>query len=67
MRVMVFAKTTEDSEKGAPPTAEAFAAMDRFTEELVKAANASAVGGAAFSLSSVVFANTITRIVCLLV
>ena len=37
MRVMVFAKTTEDSEKGAPPTAEAFAAMDRFIEELVKA------------------------------
>ena len=34
---MVFAKTTEESEKGAPPTAEAFAAMDRFTEELVKA------------------------------
>src|SRR4051812_14034689 len=37
MRVMVFGKVTEDSEKGAPPTAEAFAAMDRFTEELVKA------------------------------
>ena len=39
MRVMVFAKATEDSEKGAPtPEAlEAFAAMDRFTEELVKA------------------------------
>ena len=37
MRVMVFAKATEDSEKGAPPTAEAFAAMDRFIEELVKA------------------------------
>ena len=37
MRVMVFAKATEDSEKGAPPTAEAFEAMDRFTEELVKA------------------------------
>jgi hypothetical protein len=39
MRVMVFAKATEDAE-GAPPTAEAleaFAAMDRFTEELVKA------------------------------
>jgi hypothetical protein len=37
---MVFAKATEDSENGAPPTAEAmeaFAAMDRFTEELVKA------------------------------
>ena len=37
MRVMVFVKATEDSEKGVPPTAEAFAAMDRFTEELVKA------------------------------
>jgi hypothetical protein len=37
MRVMVFGKATEDSEKGAAPTAEAFAAMDRFTEELVTA------------------------------
>jgi len=37
MRVMVFGKMTEDSEKGAPPSAEAFAAMDRFNEELVKA------------------------------
>jgi hypothetical protein len=40
MRVMVFVKATEDSEKGVPPTpeaVEAFAAMDRFTEELVKA------------------------------
>ena len=40
MRVMVFAKATDDSEKGAAPTAEAleaFAAMDRFIEELVKA------------------------------
>ena len=37
MRVMVFVKATEDSEKGVPPTTEAFAAMDRFTEELVKA------------------------------
>ncbi len=37
MRVMVFGKASEDSEKGVPPTAEAFAAMDRFTEELVKA------------------------------
>lgn len=37
MRVMVFAMATEDSENGAPPTAEAFAAMDRFTEELVEA------------------------------
>ena len=40
MRVMVFAKATEDTEKGMAPTPEmmeAFAAMDRFTEELVKA------------------------------
>ena len=40
MRVMVFVKATEDSEKGAPPTPEAleaFEAMDRFTEELVEA------------------------------
>ena len=40
MRVMVFAKATEDSEKGVAPTAEmleAFEAMDRFTEELVEA------------------------------
>ncbi len=37
MRVMVFAKTTENNEKGAPPSPEAFAAMDRYIEELVKA------------------------------
>jgi hypothetical protein len=37
MRVMVFGKATESSEQAEPPTAEAFAAMDRFTEELVKA------------------------------
>src|SRR6185295_17035878 len=37
MRVMVFGKATEDNEKGVTPTAEAFAAMDRFTEELAKA------------------------------
>jgi hypothetical protein len=37
MRVMVFGKATQNSDKGAPPTAEAFEAMDRFTEELVKA------------------------------
>jgi len=37
MRVMVFAIATEDSSLGEPPTAEAFAAMDRFTEELVEA------------------------------
>jgi len=40
MRVMVFAKATEDSEKGMEPTPEmleAFAAMDTFHEELVQA------------------------------
>ena len=37
MRVMVFGKATDGSEKSAPPTKEAFAAMDQFTEELVKA------------------------------
>jgi hypothetical protein len=34
---MVFAKATEDSEKGVPPTMEAFEAMDRFNDELVAA------------------------------
>ncbi|MEO8926482.1 MAG: YciI family protein [Caulobacteraceae bacterium] len=40
MRVMVFAKASEDIDMGAAPTPEmleAFAAMDRFTEELVEA------------------------------
>jgi len=40
MRVMVFWKATEESERGMEPTPEmieAFAAMDRFTEELVEA------------------------------
>jgi hypothetical protein len=40
MRVMVFAKASENSEAGMEPTPEmleAFAAMDRFTEELVAA------------------------------
>ena len=37
MRVMVFVKAAADSENSTPPTAEAFAAMDRFTEELVQA------------------------------
>ena len=36
MRVMVLGKATEGN-NGAPPTKEAFAAMDRFIEELVKA------------------------------
>jgi len=40
MRVMVFSKITEEIDMTAPPTPEqleAFAAMDRFTEELVEA------------------------------
>ena len=40
MRVMVLVKATESSEQGIAPTpemVEAFAAMDRFTEELVQA------------------------------
>lgn len=37
MRVMVFGKAASSSENAAPPTAEAFAAMDKYTEELVAA------------------------------
>ncbi len=40
MRVMVFHKASEDVKMDGPPTPEmleSFAAMDRFTEELVKA------------------------------
>ena len=37
MRVMVFVKAAEGGDGGAAPTAEAFAAMDRFTDDLVKA------------------------------
>ena len=40
MRVMVFAKASENVDMSGPPTPEAmeaFKAMDRFTEELVKA------------------------------
>ena len=37
MRVVVFVKATEDSEKGTLPTAELLEAMGKFNEELVKA------------------------------
>jgi hypothetical protein len=37
MRVMVFVKATEDSEKGTLPTAELLQAMGRFNDELQKA------------------------------
>jgi hypothetical protein len=37
MRVMVFVKATEDSEKGVMPSAELLDAMMQYNEELVKA------------------------------
>lgn len=37
MRVVVFAKATEDTESGVPPSPEAFEAMERFNEALVEA------------------------------
>ena len=37
MRVMVFVKATDDSEKGVLPTPELLEAMGKFNEELVKA------------------------------
>lgn len=37
MRVMVLGKATKDTEAGVMPTAEAWAAMDQFNEELAKA------------------------------
>jgi len=37
MRVMVIVKATEASERGEPTTAEAWAAMDKFTKELAAA------------------------------
>jgi hypothetical protein len=37
MRVMVIVKATDDSEKGASVTREAFQAMEKFGEELIKA------------------------------
>ena len=37
MRVMVFGKATKDSEAGVMPTAQAWAEMEQFQEELIKA------------------------------
>ena len=37
MRVMVFVKATDDSEKGVLPTPELLEAMGKFNEELIKA------------------------------
>ena len=37
MRFMVIGKATKESESGVPPTAEQFAAMQQYNEELIKA------------------------------
>ena len=37
MRFMVMVKATNESERGVPPTPEAFAAMQKYNAELVKA------------------------------
>jgi hypothetical protein len=37
MRFMIMAMMTKDSENGPPPTPEAFAAMQKYNEDLVKA------------------------------
>lgn len=37
MRVMVFVKATEDSEKGILPSPELLEAMGKYNEELIKA------------------------------
>jgi hypothetical protein len=37
MRVMVFVKATDESEKGILPTPEMFEAMGKYNEELIKA------------------------------
>jgi hypothetical protein len=37
MRFMIIGKATQESEAGAPPTAEAIGAMQQYNEELVKA------------------------------
>lgn len=52
MRVMVFVKATEDSEKSAPPTTEAWEAMDKFNEELVNAGVMIAAAGLKPSVAS---------------
>lgn len=63
MRVMVFAMATQDSQKGEPPTAEAFAAMDRFTDELAEAGVLVAGAGLKPQCKSILFegaARTVT-------
>ena len=45
MRVMIFGKTTKQTEAGQPPTEEALLAMHKFTEELQKAGVLLDLGG----------------------
>ena len=45
MRFMILIKATKDSETGALPTPEGLAAMDKYSEELVKAGVALDGGG----------------------
>ena len=49
MRFMVMVKATTTSERGIPPTPEAFAAMQEYNEELVKAGVLLAAEGLAAS------------------
>ena len=37
MRFMILGPATAETEAGVPPTAEAFAAMEKYTEEMIKA------------------------------
>ena len=52
MRVMVFVKATEDSEKGTPPDTAMLEAMGKFNEELVNAGVMAAGGGDGLKPSS---------------
>jgi len=52
MRVIVFVKATEDSEKGAPPATDMLEAMGKFNEALVDAGIMAAGGGDGLKPSS---------------
>jgi hypothetical protein len=52
MRVIVFVKATDDSEKGAPPSTDMLEAMGRFNEDLVAAGVMAAGGGDGLKPSS---------------
>jgi hypothetical protein len=66
MRVMVLAKATEGMSLGEPtPEAlEAFAAMDRFTEELVKAGVFVGSAGSSASPDTAGWSPTYARLIC---